>query len=116
MGTANSDAAFRRDNSGPTTRINPGRPEPASLPELGKNTRMASKEHASSTAPYRDLSETERDCLKLVAEGKKNAEISISLNMAEPEVNAALADAQKKLGANNRLHAVSLALLRGVIR
>ena len=116
MEVSKSNTAVRRDYPGAMTRTNAGRPEPVSLPELGKNARMASKEHASSAAPYRDLSEIERTCLKLVAEGKKNAEISISMNMTEPDVNAALIDAQNKLGANNRLHAVSLALLRGVIR
>ncbi len=61
------------------------------------------------------LTLTEKACLLMIAEGRTPSEISAFLSLPELDVESLLAAAEKKLGANNRLHAVSIALLKGHI-
>jgi DNA-binding CsgD family transcriptional regulator len=49
----------------------------------------------------------------MIAEGRPLSDIGLSLGMPEPAVEHLLSDTEKKLGAHNRLHAVSLAMLLG---
>ncbi|ATN32395.1 hypothetical protein ACO34A_01030 [Rhizobium sp. ACO-34A] len=62
------------------------------------------------------LSRPEIQCLTLVAEGKRLLDICNHLVLAEIQVEDLLQSAQQKLGARNRMHAVSLAMLAGAIR
>jgi DNA-binding CsgD family transcriptional regulator len=64
-----------------------------------------------ASAPY--LSPSEIICLLMIAEGRPLSDIGLSLGMPEPAVEHMLSDTEKKLGAHNRLHAVSLAMLLG---
>ena len=61
------------------------------------------------------LSDREIRCLQLVAEGMRSDEAANVLALSNQEVNLALVSAQEKLEASNLMHAVSLAMLIGVI-
>jgi DNA-binding NarL/FixJ family response regulator len=61
------------------------------------------------------LSEREIEVLKLVATGNSNKEIGERLSITEHTAKAHLKRIVAKLGANDRTHAVTLALSRGVL-
>ena len=66
-------------------------------------------------AIYTALSDREIRCLQLVAEGMRSDEAANVLALSHDDVNLALVSAQEKLEASNLMHAVSLAMLIGVI-
>jgi DNA-binding NarL/FixJ family response regulator len=68
-------------------------------------------EHAIDDA----LSEREIDVLRRVAEGKSNKAIGTELSIGEETVKAHMKSILAKLGANDRTHAVTIALKRGII-
>jgi DNA-binding CsgD family transcriptional regulator len=61
------------------------------------------------------LSAREIRCLQLVAEGMRADEAANVLALSSDEVNEALTGAREKLEASNLMHAVSIAMLMGVI-
>lgn len=61
------------------------------------------------------LTDLERRALTLVAEGKRNADISRLLELSMGEIQSVLDGCRQRLGAHNLMHAVSLALLLGHI-
>ena len=61
------------------------------------------------------LSDREIEVLKLVAAGKSNREIGALLNITEQTAKAHLKRIIGKLGANDRTHAVTMALDRGFL-
>jgi DNA-binding NarL/FixJ family response regulator len=61
------------------------------------------------------LSEREIEVLKLVAAGNSNKEIGARLNITEQTAKAHMKRIVAKLGANDRTHAVTLALNRGFL-
>jgi len=61
------------------------------------------------------LSEREIEVLKLVATGNSNKEIGARLSITEQTAKAHMKRIIAKLGANDRTHAVTLALDRGVL-
>jgi DNA-binding NarL/FixJ family response regulator len=63
----------------------------------------------------RDLTPRELDVLRLVADGRTNASIGRELGVAASTVKTHVASLLDKLGANDRAHAVSIALRSGVI-
>ena len=62
-----------------------------------------------------ELDQQERICLGLLATGKTSRQMSAALSISESEVDDVLTAATEKLGGHNRLHAVSLALLSGML-
>jgi len=62
-----------------------------------------------------DLSAREIDVLQLIAGGNANKEIACRLSIAEETVKSHITNILGKLGANDRTHAVTLALRRGII-
>jgi DNA-binding NarL/FixJ family response regulator len=68
-------------------------------------------EHATDEV----LSPREMDVLRLVAGGNANKEIASRLSIAEDTVKSHVTNILAKLGANDRTHAVTLALKRGII-
>jgi DNA-binding NarL/FixJ family response regulator len=68
-------------------------------------------EHASED----DLSSREIDVLRLIAFGNANKQIAAQLSIAEETVKSHITNILAKLGANDRTHAVTLALKRGII-
>lgn len=61
------------------------------------------------------LTDREIRCLQLVAEGKRMDDAANELVLSRDDVSQALLSVQDKLEASNLMHAVSLAMLIGVI-
>jgi DNA-binding NarL/FixJ family response regulator len=61
------------------------------------------------------LTEREIEVLKMVASGTPNKAIAFELALAEPTVKSHLKNIFQKLGANDRTHAVTIAIRRGYI-
>ena len=68
-------------------------------------------EHATDDA----LTPRERDVLRLIAAGNANKEIARRLGLTEGTVKSHVKSILPKLGANDRTHAVTIALKRGII-
>ena len=68
-------------------------------------------EHATDEV----LSSREIDVLRLIAAGNANKEVAGQLSIAEETVKSHVTNILAKLGANDRTHAVTLALKRGII-
>jgi DNA-binding NarL/FixJ family response regulator len=62
-----------------------------------------------------DLSPRELDVLRLIAAGNANKQIAGLLGIAEETVKSHITNILAKLGANDRTHAVTTALKRGII-
>ena len=62
------------------------------------------------------LSEREIDVLKLIALGNPNKRIGFHLAITEETVKAHVKSILSKLGANDRTHAVTLGVMRGIIQ
>ena len=62
-----------------------------------------------------DLTSRELDVLRLIAGGNANKEIAGRLSIAEETVKSHVTNILAKLRANDRTHAVTLALKRGII-
>ena len=62
-----------------------------------------------------ELSEREIEVLRLIAAGNQNKEIAAQLELAEDTVKRHVTNILAKLGANDRTHAVTIGLNRGVI-
>lgn len=62
-----------------------------------------------------ELTEREIDVLKLVAAGNGNKQIADQLSIGEATVKSHVTNILSKLGANDRSHAVTIGLKRGII-
>ena len=62
-----------------------------------------------------DLSSREIDVLRLIATGNANKEIAAQLSIAEETVKSHVTHILAKLAANDRTHAVTIGLKRGII-
>jgi DNA-binding NarL/FixJ family response regulator len=63
-----------------------------------------------------DLTPRELQVLGLIRDGYKNKQIAIFLSISENTVNFHIKNIVDKLGANDRTHAVTIALRRGLLR
>jgi len=61
------------------------------------------------------LTPKEIDVLRLIASGNANKEIAAQLSLTEETVKSRVKNILDKLGANDRTHAVSIGLKRGII-
>jgi DNA-binding NarL/FixJ family response regulator len=68
-------------------------------------------EHAAED----ELTSREMDVLRLIAAGNANKEIAAQLSIAEDTVKSHVTNILAKLGANDRTHAVTIGLKRGII-
>jgi len=62
-----------------------------------------------------DLTERELEVLRLIRDGYRNKQIADQLAIAETTVNFHIKNLVDKLGANDRTHAVTIALRRGLL-
>jgi DNA-binding NarL/FixJ family response regulator len=62
-----------------------------------------------------NLTSREIDVLRLIAGGNANKEIAVQLSIAEETVKSHITNLMSKLRANDRTHAVTIALKRGII-
>jgi two-component system, NarL family, response regulator len=80
--------------------------------------RSISAEAAAGLARHvlnKELTDRELEILKRVAGGTSNKEIATSLGLTEPTVKSHLKNVMTKLGANDRTHAVMIAIKRGLM-
>ena len=63
-----------------------------------------------------ELTEREIEVLRLIAAGNANKEIAAQLELAEDTVKRHVTNILSKLGANDRTHAVTIGLKRGIIQ
>jgi DNA-binding NarL/FixJ family response regulator len=63
-----------------------------------------------------DLTEREIEVLRLIRDGHRNKQIADSLAIAETTVNFHIKNLVDKLGANDRTHAVTIAVRRGLLQ
>ena len=68
-------------------------------------------EHAGESG----LTERELEVLRLIAAGNANKEIAAQLSITEETVKSRVSSILSKLGANDRTHAVTIGLKRGII-
>jgi DNA-binding NarL/FixJ family response regulator len=61
------------------------------------------------------LTARELEILKLIAQGNANKEIAAQLSVREDTVKSHVGNILEKLGANDRTHAVTIGLKRGII-
>jgi DNA-binding NarL/FixJ family response regulator len=61
------------------------------------------------------LTTRELGILKLIAKGNANKEIAAQLSIAEDTVKSHVGNILEKLAANDRTHAVTIGLKRGII-
>ena len=62
-----------------------------------------------------DLTTREQEVLRLIRDGHRNKQIAYQLAIAETTVNFHIKNLVGKLGANDRAHAVTIALRRGLL-
>jgi len=62
-----------------------------------------------------DLTARELDVLGLIRDGHRNKQIADRLGIAETTVNFHIKNLVGKLGANDRTHAVTIAVRRGLL-
>ena len=63
-----------------------------------------------------DLTTRELEVLRLIRDGYRNKQIADRLCIAETTVNFHIKNLVDKLGANDRTHAVTIALRRGLLQ
>jgi DNA-binding NarL/FixJ family response regulator len=63
-----------------------------------------------------DLTTREMDVLRLIRDGYRNKQIADELTIAETTVNFHIKNLVDKLGANDRTHAVTIAVRRGLLQ
>ena len=63
----------------------------------------------------RHLTERQCECLRWASHGKTMAEIAVVLDISVHTVGHHLAEAQLRLAASNRGHAIAIALRHGLI-
>jgi DNA-binding NarL/FixJ family response regulator len=65
---------------------------------------------------HEDLTPRELEVLELIREGNKNKQIAYELGISETTVNFHIKNSVDKLQANDRTHAVTIALRRGLLQ
>jgi DNA-binding NarL/FixJ family response regulator len=63
-----------------------------------------------------DLTDREMEVLRLIRDGYRNKQIADQLSIAETTVNFHIKNLVDKLGANDRTHAVTIAVRRGLLQ
>jgi DNA-binding NarL/FixJ family response regulator len=63
-----------------------------------------------------DLTTRELEVLELIRDGYRNKQVAEQLGIAETTVNFHIKNIVSKLGANDRTHAVTIALRRGLLQ
>src|SRR3712207_5394369 len=81
--------------------------------------RHVSPEVAAALAEHlgeEELTDRELEVLRLIRDGYRNKQIAERLGIAETTVNFHVKNLMGKLGANDRTHAVTIALRRGLLQ
>src|SRR5262249_50248419 len=78
---------------------------------IGSEVAAELADHVSADA----LSAREVDVLRLIAQGNSNKRVADQLSISEDTVKGHVKSILSKLGANDRTHAVTIGLKRGII-
>lgn len=70
---------------------------------------------STENIPPSALTSREKDVLQFIADGHRVEDVGVTLGLPEAEIERLLKAAEQKLGASNRLHAVTIAVLHGHI-
>jgi DNA-binding CsgD family transcriptional regulator len=97
--------------SGDRYDLSPGEEGALHMASLYLHSRMEVLQARTAPHPPRRLTPRERECLKWVAAGKTDWEISQILNISEQTVHGHVQNALTKLNARTRAQAVALAML-----
>jgi len=90
----------------------------ATIRAVHAGQKQISPEAASGLAEHageEELTGREIDVLRLIAAGNANKEIAAQLELAEDTIKRHVTNILSKLGANDRTHAVTIGLKRGII-
>ena len=90
----------------------------ATIRAVHAGQKQVSPEIASELAEHAgedELTEREIDVLRLIAAGNANKEIAARLDLAEDTIKRHVTNILSKLAANDRTHAVTIGLKRGII-
>jgi DNA-binding NarL/FixJ family response regulator len=91
----------------------------ATIRDVHTGQKRISAEVAANLAEHTgedELTEREIDVLQRIAAGNANKEIAAQLDLAEDTIKRHVTNILSKLGANDRTHAVTLGLKRGIIQ
>jgi DNA-binding NarL/FixJ family response regulator len=91
----------------------------SSIRAVSKGRRYIPSDVAGAVAEHlgqEDLTPRELEVLKLIQDGTKNKQIADRLSISETTVNFHIKNIVSKLQANDRTHAVTLALRRGLLQ
>ena len=80
-------------------------------PEVTSQVMGMIREHQAG----KDVSNREIEVLRLLAEGKTNAQIAVDLVISQNTVKTHIKNTMKKLGASNRTEAVNIAIQKGIL-
>src|SRR5438105_2409104 len=72
--------------------------------------------HLAEHLGEEELTPRELDVLRLIRDGNRNKQIAVRLGISETTVNFHIKNLITKLHANDRVHAVTIALRRGVLQ
>lgn len=117
-GDARIAAALRAGASAYLLKNVPGRDLAAAVREVHEGSHVLSQALRREVAIHNAgdaLSPRELDVLRLAASGHSNREIGTALSIGETTVKTHMSTILVKLGANDRAHAVTLAVQRGFI-
>jgi DNA-binding NarL/FixJ family response regulator len=118
-GDAEIQRALRAGASGYLLKSTPKNELVAVIRSVHEGRRHVPAEVASRLAEHlgeEGLTTRELEVLRLIRDGHKNKEIASELSISETTVNFHIKNLVDKLGANDRTHAVTIALRRGLLQ
>lgn len=98
-------SSLRRDLAGMVRSVHQGR----------RSVALTVAMDLCGLVPCDRLTERELDVLNLVAAGQSNKRVGVLLSISEETVKTHMKNILPKLGANDRAHAVALAIRRGIL-
>jgi DNA-binding NarL/FixJ family response regulator len=118
-GDADIDRALRAGAAGYILKSMPKNEMLAAIRSVHAGKRQVPAEVAARLAEHlgeEQLTPRELDVLRLVQQGHRNKQIADELSISERTVNFHIQNLVGKLGANDRVHAVTIAVRRGLIQ
>lgn len=118
-GDAEIDRALRAGAAGYILKSMPKKEMLAAIRSVHAGKRQVPAEVAARLAEHlgeEHLTPRELDVLRLIQHGHRNKQIADELSISERTVNFHIQNLVGKLGANDRVHAVTIAVRRGLLQ
>lgn len=118
-GDAEIDRALRAGAAGYILKSMPKKEMLAAIRSVHAGKRQVPPEVAARLAEHlgeEHLTPRELDVLRLIQHGHRNKQIADELSISERTVNFHIQNLVGKLGANDRVHAVTIAVRRGLLQ